>query len=45
VQEIKKFFAGFSVSTNSNPLSQFSREYRGLPWQPNSDKKAKLRRF
>jgi len=35
-----------SVSATSNMLSQFSREPRELPWQPNSEKyKPKLHKF
>jgi len=38
IQDIETIFAwivGFSGSTNSNVLSEFSREQRELPWQPN----------
>ena len=49
VQDIEKFYrvdSRFSVSANSNVPSEFSREQRELPWQPNLGKsKAKLHRF
>jgi len=41
IQDIETLFAckvGFSWSANSNVLSEFSREQRELPWQPNLGK-------
>ena len=43
VQDIETLFAcmvGFSGSANSNMLSEFSREQRELPWQPNLGQKS-----
>jgi len=49
MQEIEKFFHTKSQvfgSATSNMLSQFSREPRELPWQPNSEKnEPKLHKF
>ena len=49
VQDIETVFAcivGFSGLSNSNMLSEFSREQRELPWQPNLGKnKPKLHLF
>jgi len=49
VQEIGKFIActvGISGLANFNTLSEFLREPRELPWQPNLNKnKAKLHLF
>jgi len=41
LQEIEKFFAykvGISGLVNFNTLSEFFRELRELPWQPNFNK-------
>ena len=43
VQDIETIFAykvGLSGSSNSNMLSEFSREQRELPWQPNLGQKS-----
>jgi len=45
LQEIEKFFActvGISGLVNFNTLSEFLRERRELPGQPNLNKKAKI---